>query len=112
MRGLNVRLSDWANRHHVWFTLLVGLLGGLVGVAVDFDHLWKPSRQAHIPLLIASVLVAVYCLARIRGLSNRLVLKKDCQEGITGCKEDCIKCKLADLKSERMWLEKEHEASI
>jgi len=62
------RLSDWADNHFQRTALLVGILGGVVNVAIDFDHLWKPSRSWHIPLGVIAGIIAVYCIARIRGL--------------------------------------------
>lgn len=72
---MNVRLSDYAYRYPRRSALLVGLLGGVVSVAVDIDHIFAP-RAWHIPLLIGVVLVAIYCLARIRRYTCKDVLKE------------------------------------
>ena len=74
MRRLNVWLSTYANSHPLRLALLVGVLGGVANVAVDFDHIWKPSRTWHIPLAIVAGFVAIYCVARLRRLSSRVVL--------------------------------------
>lgn len=44
---------------------------------------------------------------RKAGLSMATKVESCILDGVTECQEDCTKCILADLKSERMWLEQQ-----
>jgi len=79
-------LHDWfvyGLRHtsEYQFTFFVGILGGILGVLVDLDHIPSLFREGiyhrlwHTPVLIVALFVGGYCLAHLAGLLARLVLK-------------------------------------
>lgn len=81
MASKNRRVDDSRNHSTFRSALLVGILGGVLAVLVDIDHLpilWggRASRTFHIPLFIAASLVAVYCFARLGGLLVEQVLSR------------------------------------
>lgn len=77
----NRRVDDSRNHSTFRSALLVGILGGILAVLVDIDHLpilWggQASRTFHIPLSIAAGFIAIYCFARIGGLLVGQVLSR------------------------------------
>ena len=75
-------MGRWLCLSGIKFTLLIGILGGIVGVSVDIpDHLpilWgrEGSRAFHTPILIVAGAVGLYCIARLGRLLTQLVLKR------------------------------------
>jgi len=62
-------------------TFLVGILGGVLGVLVDIDHVpalfgGQASKALHTPLLVGAGIIAFYCFARLRRLLVGKVLSK------------------------------------
>ncbi len=57
-------------------TLRVGLLGGMVGMAVDIDHPLGLGRALHLPFAVIAVVVGCCALACCAGLLAQVVLSR------------------------------------
>ena len=75
------RLSGLVNYKVLKFALFTGICGGIFAMCVDIDH-FVCGRCVHTPLLILALCLGGYCVARIRGLPHRVVLKnKETRKG-------------------------------
>ena len=72
----NCRVPNRTRNKDLKLALLVGLLGGIVNVLVDLDHLQAGGRPAHLALGAVACLIALYFVARFGRLYLRMVLKK------------------------------------
>lgn len=81
MGDKNSSMEPGGNRSKFKLALFAGILGGIVSVLVDADHLpeiwgFQSARALHTPVLAVAGFITVFSLARLGRLRAKLVLNK------------------------------------